>query len=245
MTLSPADVSVINRLPPALADQVRTALGAEGKRTHICMLLDRTGSMWSVANDTIGGVNAFLAEQRKTPGACTFTLIQFDSEDPCEIVQDHVAIADAKDLTSSTYVPRGNTPLYDAIGKAIDKTVAAIDKLAQKPELVVFVIVTDGENNSSEEYTKETAAARIKDCETKGWQIVYLGVGIDAMASGSALGMQASTTLNVGKSAQGVTCCFAQTAVKLSSYRGTGDTRSLTYDASDRAAQDSAGAVKP
>lgn len=231
----------------SLADQVKAAVGipVTPKRTHICMLLDRSGSMWGIVDDTIGGINTFLAEQRKVAGECTFTLVQFDSTDPHEISIRNQAIADVKDLDKTTFVPRGGTPLYDAIGKVIALCDADIAAGTIKPELVVFVVVTDGQENQSREYSKEQAQAAIKSCETKGWQIVYLGVGIDAMAQGGGLGVKAQSTLNVGKSHAGVLCCFAATSQNLAGYRSTGDEKSLHYDAHTRSVQDSAGAVRP
>lgn len=252
--------AVLDRLPQDLRKQVEAALAQPQASaqatdsTHICMLLDRTGSMSSIAKDTIGGVNTFLAEQRKAPGACTFTLVQFDTQDPHEIVQDFVNIADAKDLTEATYQPRGGTPLYDAICKTIADCEAKVAAAKDKPSKVVFVIVTDGEENSSNECGKTDAVAAIKRCEDKGWQVVYLGVGINAMADATAIGIKAATTMNVGKSTLGVTCCFAATSANLLSYRGcpgpngaagpAGDAGSLAYTSAHRQEQDSAGAVK-
>jgi hypothetical protein len=88
--------------------------------THISVILDRTGSMQTIRDDTIGGFNAFLEDQKKQPGQATLTLVQFDSEDPYEVIHDFKPIADIPPLTRETFVPRASTPLLDAMGRGIN-----------------------------------------------------------------------------------------------------------------------------
>lgn len=242
----------LDKLSPDLRKQVEAELNAQqpaiADATHICMLLDRTGSMSSIASDTIGGVNTFLEGQRKVPGACTFTLIQFDAQDPHEVVQDFVNMADAKDLTPATFVPRGSTPLYDAMCKAVAATEKKLASLNPRPGKVVFVVVTDGEENCSQECVKSDAVAAVKRCEAQGWNVVYLGVGIDAMDDAGQLGVKGASTLNVGKSSQGVMCAFACTSDNIAGYRGSagpqGDAGLLGYTVGTRDLQAQHGAVK-
>jgi hypothetical protein len=87
--------------------------------SHIAVILDRTGSMADIRDDVIGGFNTFLLDQQAQPTPATLTLVQFDSEDPYEIVQPVAPIHQARPLTRATYVPRASTPLYDAIGRGI------------------------------------------------------------------------------------------------------------------------------
>ena len=87
--------------------------------SHIAVILDRTGSMADIRDDVIGGFNTFLLDQQVEPTPATLTLVQFDSEDPYEIVQPVAPIHQARPLTRATYVPRASTPLYDAIGRGI------------------------------------------------------------------------------------------------------------------------------
>src|ERR1043165_4100560 len=88
--------------------------------THLAVILDRTGSMESIRDDTIGGFNAFLNAQKDAPGQATLTLAQFDSQDPYEIVHHFKPLGEVPELTRETFVPRASTPLLDAIGRGIN-----------------------------------------------------------------------------------------------------------------------------
>lgn len=124
--------------------------------TDITILLDRTGSMASAVTDTIGGFNTFLQGQKAEPGRCLLSLVQFDDIDPQEIIHDAKAIAEVPELTGETFVPRGRTPLLDALGKAIVRTGQRLAALPEtdRPNKVIFVILTDGQENASREYTR-------------------------------------------------------------------------------------------
>ena len=113
---------------------------------HITVVLDRTGSMQDIRDDVIGGFNGFLAAQQAEPIPATLTLVQFDSQDPYEVLHAARPIAQVPPLTAETYVPRASTPLYDAIGRGILDLEATVARLpeAERPAKVVFVIVTDG-----------------------------------------------------------------------------------------------------
>jgi len=89
-------------------------------KTHISIILDRTGSMESIMGDTIGVFNAFLKEQKAQPGEATLTLVQFDSQDPYEVIHRMKPIKEIPELDGRTYVPRASTPLLDAIGRGIN-----------------------------------------------------------------------------------------------------------------------------
>jgi len=145
-------------------------------------LLDRSGSMQSCWDDTIGGYNSFLEGQKGQGG--TMTLIQFDHE-ILESYKD-VPIDEVKPLTKQSYSPRGSTALLDAIGKVIKD---GGDKR-------VVIILTDGYENASHTYTK----AHIKDLitvkEKEGWQFMYLGANQDAFAEGESLGIAPGRTMN-------------------------------------------------
>ena len=124
--------------------------------THITVILDRTGSMESIRDDIIGGFNAFLEEQQKLPGKATMTLVQFDSQDPYEIICRFALASEVPKLDRNVYVPRASTPLLDAIGRGIndlEASIGSMDKKAQ-PLKVVLAIVTDGQENASREFNK-------------------------------------------------------------------------------------------
>ncbi len=137
-------------------------------RTHITVILDRTGSMQAIRDDTIGGYNAFLDTQRQAPGAPTLTLVQFDSQDPYEIVHQFTPLAGVPKLTRETYVPRGGTPLLDAMGRGIndlEQQMASLED-ADKPSRVVLVIVTDGQENASREFRRDQIVEMIRRKKT-------------------------------------------------------------------------------
>ena len=138
------------------------------KNTHLYILLDRSGSMSSIANDVIGGYNTFLREQKKDGADARVTLVQFDSSNPQEVVAAGVPIAEMVELTSDTFLPRGSTPLLDATGKLIARA-RLNEELRQQnslePEEIVFVTITDGEENDSSKFTLAKIQKLIKKCE--------------------------------------------------------------------------------
>lgn len=146
-------------------------------------ILDRSGSMDSCREDTIGGFNAFVREQREFGG--TLTLVLFDHE--YQVVYKEKPIGDVEPLTAETFVPRGSTALLDAIGRTIKNTKSA------KPTVV---ILTDGHENCSREYTKAHIKDLVNQCTKDGWTFVYLGANQDAFAEAGALGIAPATTLN-------------------------------------------------
>jgi len=150
---------------------------AHSDRTHISIVLDRTGSMQSIRQDTIGGFNAFLTEQKAQPNPASLTLVQFDTQDPYEVLYKFTPISQVQPLTEATYVPRASTPLYDAVGRGINDLKAALQAMpaTERPARIVFVLVTDGQENSSREFTGTQVKQMIRDCRKElpqGWMAV-------------------------------------------------------------------------
>lgn len=140
-------------------------------------LLDRSGSMESCRQDTIEGMNAFIESQRELGG--TMTLCLFD--DKFETVYESVPMKDVPVLTEETFVPRGGTALFDAMGQILKMNL---------PDDTMVIVLTDGEENSSEKYT----AAHIKDLvEMKPWKFVYLGANQDAVFNANNIGIRTSS----------------------------------------------------
>jgi len=119
--------------------------------THISIILDRTGSMETIRDDTIGGFNTFLNDQKKQPGIATMTLVQFDTVDPYEIIHKFKPIQEVPELTHETYIPRASTPLLDAMGRGINDIEKSLAELSEeeRPSKVVVVVITDGMENAS------------------------------------------------------------------------------------------------
>jgi Mg-chelatase subunit ChlD len=182
------------------------------KNLHIYFVLDRSGSMESIASDVVGGFNAFLADQQADGADALMTLVQFDSQDPHEVLAEAKPISDVPRLTSETFAPRGGTPLYDAMGHAIaDATIHAEGrKSTGKPEEeIFFVTFTDGEENQSREYNRATLFDLVKKRENSGWTFVYLGANQDSYEEGGRIGYSAGNTQNYDASPLGAAVAFA------------------------------------
>ena len=203
--------------------------------TDITVLLDRSGSMSSCATDVIGGFNSFLRDQRAGAGWARLTLIQFDSTNDQEIVYLAKPVAEAPNLTPETFKPRGSTPLYDAMGKAIVATgerLAAMPE-AQRPSKVVFLVMTDGYENHSREYTHFMIRDMVKtQTEKYSWAFIFIGADIDAMAQGGMVGLNRGSTVQINSA--NTIDAFNLTSAKLRSYRVSADVSDLNYSQAER-----------
>ena len=155
--------------------------------TDITMVIDRSGSMQSIRTDAEGGINSFIEQQKQEPGETLLTLVQFDTE--YEFVHSGVPV---KQIPAFTLVPRGSTALLDAVGRAINETGARLAAMAesQRPALVVFVIVTDGAENSSREFTRDQIRTMVEHQQSAyKWQFTFLAANQDAFAAGGSMGI--------------------------------------------------------
>ena len=208
--------------------------------THIAIILDRTGSMESIRDDTIGGFNAFLNAQKAEPGLASLTLVQFDTQDPYEVVYHFKPLAEIPRLTRETFVPRASTPLLDAIGRGINDLEKSIADLAEvdKPARVVMVIITDGQENSSREFRKDQIEKMIKDKQEKSdWQFVFLSADLNAISDALQSGMPAASVLGNDKDSHGVSAAWASLSRSVAAYR-IGSTEDVSFSEEDRAQQE-------
>lgn len=210
---------------------------------HISIVLDRSGSMGSIAKDTIGGLNTFIEEQKKVSGGATLSLMQFDNSfETIFTFKDIQTIDIYKDYL---FMPRGMTALYDAIGKSIADTGEALCKMEEnnRPSKVIFVIVTDGEENSSKEYSQQAVQDMIKhQSEVYSWEFVFLGANIDAVSTGTSLGIKGGNTITYAANTDGVTAAYGSVSANLSAFRtSSGITQASFFSQSDRDAQIKAG----
>jgi len=156
--------------------------------TEIVLVVDRSGSMGSCAEEAQNGINQLIEEQKGVEGKANFTLVQFDNE--YEFVHEGVSIKDVPDFTLK---PRGMTALLDAVGRSITETGTRLENMDEKdrPALVTFVIVTDGAENASQEFKLKTVQDMIKEQQEKyNWQFTFLGANADAFAGGVNLGIK-------------------------------------------------------
>ena len=165
--------------------------------THLYFLLDRSGSMQSIKDDTEGGFDAFIAEQRTQPGACRVTLAQFD--DTYEEVYQDVPVADVPPLSLS---PRGSTALLDSIGRLHGEAGARLAALPEheRPGVVIVGIMTDGHENSSHELSHAQVKALIeRQTSEYAWQFLYMGADQDAIEVGASIGVTAANSMTYGR----------------------------------------------
>lgn len=163
-------------------------------KTLIVVVLDRSGSMHSVRDATIEGLNAFITSQYKAPGEAEMTLVQFD--DRYEVNYEFRPISTVEHLDRETYVPRGMTALLDAVGRTVDtvgKKLADMPE-SERPGKVIFVIQTDGEENRSVKYSRELVFDMItRQREVYSWEFLFLGANQDAIATATSMGMLRSS----------------------------------------------------
>lgn len=189
-------------LPSATTDTTTTAKPAVAA-THleVVLLIDKSGSMKGLEEDTVKGYNTMLAKERKLSVPTNVTTVLFSSDH--EIVADRQPIADVPDMTMDAYKVRGATALYDTIGKAIEKTeaVPGIDDSGSK---VLFVIITDGLENYSQGYDQEKIKKMIDAQEEKGWEFVFIGANMDAEKEADAIGIKEENAATYENSEEGV-----------------------------------------
>ncbi len=160
--------------------------------TEMVFILDRSGSMSGLESDTIGGYNSLLEKQRKEVGDAAVTTVLFD--DQYEMVHDHAAIGKVKDITNKEYFARGMTGLLDAIGKTINhvgnRHKNALD--SEVPGKTMVVIITDGFENASREFTLPQVKQMIERQKAEfGWEFLFLGANIDAVSTAAGFGISA------------------------------------------------------
>lgn len=163
----------------------------EAPADYVTLILDETGSMQDCKGAAIVGFNEYLATLRQIPTPVHFTFTLFNSG-RLDVCHRHQLVAQVPNLTEDTYRPEASTPLYDAIGQ----TLAAADREAPPESKKLFVILTDGLENASREYTHEGIARMMKDYERQGWTFVYLGADHDAWAAGGDLGIAGDNTIS-------------------------------------------------
>ena len=182
--------------------------------TEIVCVIDRSGSMDSIKNDAIGGFNAFLKEQREHPGEAAMTIVM--SITSISSRYSGIPIQNIKPLYDGSYVPRGTTALNDAIGRAVSEL------KCRNPKKAIIIILTDGHENASHEFSKCQIKEMIKDCEDRGWFVAYLSATLDAFDDARSYGIGRGQTASYTTTHTGIFNMMATASQATSDYRGGG-----------------------
>jgi uncharacterized protein YegL len=194
--------------------------------TSINVIIDASGSMAGLSHDTIGNFNAFLKEQQEQPGEAVFTLCTFNTD--YRLPHDFVKLASVPNLDTKTYIPQGGTALLDAMGTTIDsvgRKLAALPE-EERPSKVIFLIITDGHENSSHRFSAEQVKSMVEhQKDVYSWEFVFMGANIDAIAAGTNLGISAHNTLNYSATSVGTADLYKSISSSMNSYRSSNSSR--------------------
>jgi hypothetical protein len=181
-------------------------------QTEIIVVLDRSGSMSSIGQATVEGFNKFLEEQKNSEGEAFITLVQFD--DRYEMNYEGLPVKDATPLIlGENFIPRGSTALFDAIGRTIDELNTDRD--------VVFVIITDGEENRSVTYKREAIMKMIETQTEAGWKFLFLAANQDAIKAGGSIGIKGGNSINYSSNDTSTVNVFKNMSMNMSKYRNS------------------------
>lgn len=188
--------------------------------TELVFILDRSGSMGGLESDTIGGFNSLLEKQKKQEGKCFVTTILFDHE--IKTLHDRLPLESIKPLTEKDYEVRGCTALIDAIGSTVNH-IEGIHKYVRAedvPAHTMFVIMTDGMENASKEYTADKVRAMIDKHQAElGWEFLFIGANIDAVETASHIGIAPDRAVNYHADSRGTNVVYEAVAKTVSCFR--------------------------
>ncbi len=190
--------------------------------TELVFILDRSGSMAGLVEDTIGGFNSMIEKQKNEEGECLVSVVLFDNDS--EVLFDRVPVKDIPELTRRQYSPRGCTALMDAIGGAI-RHIGNVHKYAREedvPEKTVFVITTDGMENASRMYGADRVRAMIRHEQDKyGWEFLFLGANIDAVETARQYGLKDGHAVRYHNDREGIKLNYEVMSETIAQVRAT------------------------
>lgn len=200
--------------------------------TELVFILDKSGSMSGLESDTIGGFNSMLEKQKKLEDECRITTVLFDHR--YELLHDRIDVRAVSQLTSKDYCVGGSTALVDAIGTTIDKLVSVQRNTAEdyRAEKVMFVIITDGEENASRDYSAAKVKTMIEHEKSKyGWEFIFLGANIDAVETAGRFGISVDRAVDYVPDGAGTALNFEAMAETVACFRCTGAVPSAPMEA--------------
>ncbi|GHU28547.1 hypothetical protein FACS1894172_10910 [Spirochaetia bacterium] len=190
--------------------------------TEIVAILDKSGSMSPLTDDTIGGYNEFIEEQKKLQGEAVLTTVFFNHE--YQLVHNGKDIKKIKKITRKDYTAGGNTALLDALGKTINDIVLKLHNTQEesRPGKVIFFIITDGYENSSKEFSQEKIREMVElQKSTYNWEFIFMGANIDAFSTAGAIGISQDRAFNY--SVQHISNAQKAMSVAVKNFRKTGN----------------------
>jgi hypothetical protein len=202
--------------------------------TDITIILDESGSMGGVKKDVIGGFNTFLAKQRELGDNASVSLVKFNSR--VKTVYASQNVSEAPEMTNENFQPSGWTALFDAIGMTIDAVEARLADMpeSERPNKVLFAILTDGQENSSREYNFAKINSMIKhQREAYNWEFVFLGSTLEAMQAGRQISSIQANRTAPQSVAESYTSGFAALSNGVSNLRSYNSMRSYQQDNAD------------
>ena len=165
--------------------------------TELVFILDKSGSMAPLADDTIGGFNAMIEKQKKEEGECLVSTVLFSNDS--RVIHDRVPLAEVPALTDREYYAGGSTALLDAVGGAI-RHISTIHRYIRDedvPEKTLFVITTDGMENASHSYSGKQVRSMVEEMKReRGWEFIFLAANIDAVETASHIGIAPDRAMN-------------------------------------------------
>ena len=190
--------------------------------TEMIFILDRSGSMSGLEPDTIGGFNSMIDKQRKEEGEALVTTVLFDTRS--DVLHDRLPLEQIPRMTDKDYCVGGCTALLDAVGEAVRKT-ETIHKYAREedmPEHTLFIITTDGQENSSTKFNYAEVKKMIESAQKKGWEFLFLGANIDAAAEAARIGISRERSANYAADEAGTRTLFEAVCDTVTSVRRKG-----------------------
>jgi len=177
----------------------------KNSRTELVFILDMSGSMSDLVSDTIGGFNSMIQKQKKEEGECLVSVVLFNQDQ--NVLFDRVKIEEISEMTDKHYCPSGTTALIDALGRAIHH-IGNVHKYARqedRPDHTVFIITTDGMENSSRFYQADRVRSMVERQKNKySWEFLFLGANIDAVETTRRYGIDVNKSVRYHNDAKGV-----------------------------------------
>ena len=187
---------------------------------EIVVILDKSGSMETLANDTIGIYNSFIREQKEIHADTILTTVLFNNT--YKLLHDRISIRDVKPITNKDYAAKGKKALLDAVGKTIKDIGFKLYNTpeADRPRNIIFFIITNGEEDISKEYSHEKIKGMAElQKKTYGWEFIFFGANIDSASFAASIGISKNTAFDIAADAEGIFCALEAMCAAISNLR--------------------------